>query len=132
MFVGQQQLLLLALGVIVIGIAIVVAISVFNASAMESNREAVISDLTNIALTAQQYYRKAAILTGGSNSFTGWTIPTGLLQTSNMSTSVTATIAAQSVTLVGLGTEIGKDGSSVVGVTMVVGPNAIVSTTVNN
>ena len=129
---GQQQLLLLSLGVIVIGIAIVVAISVFNASAMESNREAVISDLANIALMAQQYYRKPAILTGGSNSFKGWTIPPALRQTSNMSTTVTATVAAQTVTLVGLGTEIGKDGSSVVGVTMVVGPNAIVSTTVNN
>lgn len=129
---GQQQLLLLVLGVIVIGIAVVVAISVFTASAMESNREAVIIDLTNIALTAQQYYRKAAILTGGSNSFTGWTVPPALVQTLNMGTPVNVTIAAQSVSLVGLGTEIGKDGSTVVGVTMVVGPNAIISTTVNN
>ncbi|MCX6169096.1 MAG: hypothetical protein NTX65_07150 [Ignavibacteriales bacterium] len=99
---------------------------------MESNREAVIIDLTNIALTAQQYYRKAAILTGGSNSFTGWTVPPALVQTLNMGTPVNVTIAAQSVSLVGLGTEIGKDGSTVVGVTMVVGPNAIISTTVNN
>lgn len=130
---GQQQLLLLALGVLVIGIAVVVAISVFNASAMETNREAVIVDLTNIALMAQQYYRKPAILKGGSSySFTGWTIPPALLQTSNMSTAVTASVAAQSVILVGLGTEIGKDGSTVVGVTMVVGPNSIISTTVNN
>ncbi len=129
---GQQQLLLLALGVLVIGIAVVVAISVFTVSAIESNREAVIIDLTNIALIAQQYYRKATILTGGSNTFTGWTIPPALLQTSNMSTAVTASVAAQTVSLVGLGTEIGKDGTNVVGVTMIVGPNSIISTTVNN
>jgi hypothetical protein len=49
-----------------------------------------------------------------------------------MSTAVVATIAAQSISLVGRGTEIGKDGSTVVGVTMVVAPNSIISTTVNN
>jgi hypothetical protein len=130
--VGQQQLLLIVLGVLVIGIAIVVAISVFNASAMETNREAVIIDLTNIALMAQQYYRKPAILNGGSYTFNNWAIPPPLVQTSNMSVAVTATVAAQSVILVGLGTEIGKDGSTVVGVTMVVGPNSIISTTINN
>ncbi len=129
---GQQQLLLIVLGVIIVGIAVVVGINVFTASASQSNRDAVIADLTNIAAMAQQYYRKPTALGGGGNTFTGWTVPASLSPTANMSAAVTPTIAAQTVTLVGVGTENGNDGATVVKVTMVVGPNSITSTTINN
>lgn len=129
---GQQQLLLIVLGVIIVGIAVVVGINVFTASASQANRDAVIADLTNVASMAQQYYRKPSALGGGGNTFTGWTVPTNLSQTGNMSAAITPTVAAQSITLVGVGTETGNDGSAKVKVTMVVGPNSITSTTVNN
>ncbi|MEW5842733.1 MAG: hypothetical protein AB1775_05680 [Bacteroidota bacterium] len=127
---GQQQLLLIVLGVIIVGIAVVVGINVFTASSTSSNRDAVISDLTNLASIAQTYYRKPTALAGGNNTFTGWTVPTPLATTGNGT--YTATVAAQSVTLVGTGTQLGNNGSSNVQVTMVVGPNVITSTTVNN
>ncbi len=127
---GQQQLLLIVLGVIIVGIAVVVGINVFSASSSQSNRDAVISDLTNLASMAQQYYRKPTALGGGNNAFTAWTIPTNLATTGNGT--YTATVAAGSVTLVGLGNQVGNDGSTNVKVTMVVGPDAITSTTVNN
>ena len=127
---GQQQLLLIVLGVIIVGIAVVVGINVFTASSMDANRNAVISDLTNLASMAQQYYRKPTALAGGNQTFTGWTIPSSLDTTANGTYS--ATVAAQKVTLVGKGTDKGNDGTTVVKVTMVVGPNAITSTTVNN
>jgi Tfp pilus assembly protein PilE len=127
---GQQQLLLIVLGVIIVGIAVVVGINVFTASSSQANRDAVISDLTNNASMAQQYYRKPKALSGGGYTFTGWTVAPPLDTTSNGI--YTATITAQSVTLVGTGTEKGNNGTSAVKVTMVVGPNSITSTTINN
>ena len=127
---GQQQLLLIVLGVIIVGIAVVVGINVFTASSTSSNRDAVISDLTNLASMAQTYYRKPTALGGGNNTFTGWTVPAQLDTTGNGTYS--ATVAAQSVTLVGVGNQTGNDGTAKVKVTMVVGPNVITSTTVNN
>jgi hypothetical protein len=127
---GQQQLLLIVLGVIIVGIAVVVGINVFTASSSSSNRDAVISDCTNLASLAQQYYRKPTALGGGENSFTGWSIPTQLATTGNGT--YTATVAAASVTLVGTGTQNGNDDTNPVKVTMVVGANTITSTTINN
>lgn len=127
---GQQQLLLIVLGVIIVGIAVVVGINVFTASSTQANRDAVIADLTNLASLAQQYYRKPTALGGGGNSFNNWQIPAQLDTTGNGT--YTATVAAQSVTLVGVGNETGNNGTSPVQVTMVVGPNRITSTTINN
>ena len=127
---GQQQLLLIVLGVIIVGIAVVVGINVFTASSVQANRDAVISDMTNLASMSQQYYRKPTALGGGGNTFTGWTIPGNLQSTANGS--YTATVAAQSVILVGAGNETGDDGSTPVNVRMVVGPNAIDTTTIQN
>src|SRR3989339_713227 len=123
---GQQQLLLIVLGVIIVGIAVVVGINVFTASSSQANRDATISDLTNLASLAQQYYRKPTALGGGGNTFTGWTLPASLDTTCNGTYSVT--VAAQTVTIVGTG----NNGTSAVQVTMVDGPDRITSTTINN
>ena len=127
---GQQQLLLIVLGVIIVGIAVVVGINVFTVSSANANRDAVIADMTTLAAMAQQYYRKPTAMGGGGNAFTNWEIPTTLESTANGSYS--ATVAAQSVTLAGVGNEIGNDGSDSVRVSMVVGRNAITSTTITN
>jgi hypothetical protein len=62
---GQQQLLLIVLGVIIVGIAIAVGISMFKSSAVDANRSAVASDLANLASKAQRYYRTPVELGGG-------------------------------------------------------------------
>lgn len=80
---GQQQLLLIVLGVIIVGIAVVVGINVFTASSSQANSDAVIADLTNLASLAQQYYRKPLALGGGGNSFVGYAIPAQLASTGN-------------------------------------------------
>ena len=100
---GQQQLLLIVLGVIVVGIAVVVGINLFNANAVSSNRDGVVSDLNNLGAMAQQYYKKPTSMGGGGNTFTGWALPTELDTTANGS--YVATINAQSVSIVGTGTE---------------------------
>ena len=80
---GQQQLLLIVLGVIIVGIAVVVGINLFNASAEEANKDGVVSDCTNLGAMAQQYFKKPLSMDGGGNSFVGWTVPTGLATTAN-------------------------------------------------
>ena len=72
---GQQQLLLIVLGVIIVGIAIVVGINLFNANAVSANRDGVISDLNNLGALAHQYYNKPTSMAGGGNSFAGFAIP---------------------------------------------------------
>ena len=132
---GQQQLLLIVLGVIIVGIAVVVGINVFTASSANANRDAVISDLTTLAAMAQQYYRKPVAMGGGGNTFNGgtaaWAVPPSLDTTANGIYTQTA-IAANSVTLKGVGNEYGNNGTAGVEVTMVVGRNKITSTTINN
>ncbi len=71
---GQQQLLLIVLGVIIVGIAIAVGISMFKSSAVDANRSAIASDLANLASKAQRYYRTPVELGGGGNSFVGFTL----------------------------------------------------------
>lgn len=68
---GQQQLLLIILGVIIVGIAVAVGITMFQDNALSATRDAMTADLVNLASKAQQYYRKPASLGGGGNSFTG-------------------------------------------------------------
>ena len=108
---GQQQLLLIVLGVIVVGIAVVVGINLFTANAVSSNRDGVVADLNNLGAMAQQYYRKPTAMGGGGHTFTGWTIPTKTDTTPNGI--YAATISAQSITIVGTGTELNA-GSKIV------------------
>jgi len=103
---GQQQLLLIVLGVIVVGIAVVVGINLFNASAEEANKDGIVSDCTNLGAMAQQFYKKPASMGGGANSFVGWSIPTGLLTTANGGYGV-AGLSATNATITGTPTEYG-------------------------
>ena len=67
---GQQQLLLIVLGVIIVGIAIVVGINLFNANAESSTKDALTSEGNNLGALAQQYYMKPTSMGGGGNDFT--------------------------------------------------------------
>lgn len=70
---GQQQLLLVILVTIIVGIATVVAINVFGTSAESANRDAVRQDILTIAAAAQGWYIKPIMMAGGGNSFVGMT-----------------------------------------------------------
>jgi type II secretory pathway pseudopilin PulG len=100
---GQQQLLLIVLGVIIVGIAVLLGIYVFQASSVENKRDVVINESVNIASLAMQYYKKAKLYGGGQYSFTGWEIPADLQTTNNGS--YTAQVYADSVIITGTGNE---------------------------
>ncbi|MCZ7602188.1 MAG: hypothetical protein M5R37_04940 [Melioribacteraceae bacterium] len=108
---GQQQLLLIVLGVIIVGIAIFVGITLFQTNAAEAKRNNVTNELVNLAANAQQYYQRPTALGGGSRTFTGWQIPHELRTTANGS--YEATVAADQVTLVGTGNEVVTGNDSV-------------------
>ncbi len=108
---GQQQLLLILLGIILVGIAIIVGINLFRANAIETKRNNVTEELINLATLAQQYYMRPASLGGGSRSFLGWIVPAELSTTANGHFS--ATVAADKVELLGVGNEVVTDNDSV-------------------
>jgi Tfp pilus assembly protein PilE len=114
---GQQQLLLIILGVIVVGIAVAVGITMFSDSAISANRDALTNDLVNLASRAQQFYRRPTSLGGGGNSFSlltattaGMKFLTNNASNANGSYSIlvagTGTGTAATVTLQGIGTEV--------------------------
>jgi Tfp pilus assembly protein PilE len=141
---GQQQLLLIVLGVIIVGVAVAVGVSQFRSSAVDSNRQAVISDIVNLAAKAQRYYRTPAALAGGGQSFSGFalsSVDTGNANgsyslgtaapsdSSLASGSTTATTADQTVYVVGCGKE--QNGTNFVKVYATVSANNITTTIVD-
>lgn len=70
---GQQQLLLVILVTIIVGIATVVAINTFSSAADGANLDAVRNDLVSIAAAAQSYHMKPVMMGGGGRDFSGVT-----------------------------------------------------------
>ncbi len=71
---GQMQLLLVVLGVLLVGIAIAVGVTMFQGNAVESTRNAIINDLGFFAQRARAYYNKPTTSGGGGRSFNGLTL----------------------------------------------------------
>ena len=63
---GTQQLLLLVLAVLVIGIAVFVGVEMFGAESVRANKDAIINDLQNLAVDAVAFRRAPATMGGGS------------------------------------------------------------------
>ena len=97
---GQQQLLLIILGIIIVGIAIAVGISQFGAQSTESNKDAMTSNLVSLAANAYQYKIRPSTLGGGSNSYANYQIPSKMVNDDDGSYSVSA-VTPTTVTLVG-------------------------------
>jgi len=125
---GQQQLLLIILGVIIVGIAVAVGITMFKTNAVAANRDALVGDLTNLAARAHQYYRRPTSLGGGGQSFVGFTLTGRELRNPNMSADVTSTVTATNVTFVATGTEKGSSDAYIT-VTMQISADKIDTTT---
>ncbi|MGE5437073.1 MAG: hypothetical protein ACM3O3_07580 [Syntrophothermus sp.] len=94
---GQQQLLLIVLGVIIVGVAIVAGIALFNSGSVEATKDELVSQNMNIAANAQQWYKKPKAMGGGGEAFTGYIIPQKMTYTTGGT--YVALVAAQSITL---------------------------------
>jgi hypothetical protein len=101
---GQQQLLLIILGVIIVGIAIAVGISMFSSGTVQANKDAIINDLNNLAANGYQYRIRPTTMGGGGGQYTGYTIPTKLQTNENASYAV-GSVSATSMTFTGTSTQ---------------------------
>ena len=71
---GQQQLLLLVLGIVIVGLAVVVGIQAFGENQKKANADAITNDVIRIASDAQAWALKPTAFGGGNGKFTGVTL----------------------------------------------------------
>jgi len=102
---GQQQLLLIVLGLVVIAIAVVVGISLFRAHAISSKRDILINETIDMAAQAIGYYKREKAFGGGGKSFIDWQIPPQLQNTINGSYIIDQ-INKDEVVIIATGTEV--------------------------
>lgn len=69
---GQQQLLLLVLGIVIVGLAVVVGIQAFSENSKKANADALVNDAIRIVSDAQAWKLKPAAFGGGASK-TGFT-----------------------------------------------------------
>ncbi len=101
---GQQQLLLVILVTIIVGIATVVAINTFGGAADSANLDAVRQDVASIAAAAQGYYMKPEMLGGGGQDFTNLTFNTMAFAADSVSNDGLTAINANGVYAISGGT----------------------------
>ena len=80
---GQQQLLLMLIVIITMGVAIGLANQIFNSNSEEANKDYIASELLNLGTLAQQFFNRPLQMGGGNSSFKGWEIPNELETTIN-------------------------------------------------
>ncbi|NOY05587.1 MAG: hypothetical protein GXO82_02970 [Chlorobi bacterium] len=71
---GTIQYMLIIVGVIVVGLAVSVSVTIFGTNMKQSNTDALINDCMRLASKAQTYYSKPSYLAGGNHSFADITI----------------------------------------------------------
>ncbi len=76
---GQQQLLLLVLGIVIVGLAVVVGIQAFGENQKKANSDALVNDAIRIASDAQAWKLKPKAFGGGAElvgaaNFSGLTL----------------------------------------------------------
>ena len=99
---GQQQLLLVILGVILVGIAIAVGISQFGAHSQQANKDGVTESLVALGADAYAYKIRPGTLGGGGNSYVGYSVPSKLSSDDNGFSYATGTISASSCEIKGV------------------------------
>ncbi|RJP76416.1 MAG: hypothetical protein C4524_10080 [Candidatus Zixiibacteriota bacterium] len=132
---GSMQLLLIVLGAIIIGIAVLVALGAFSHSVAENNLDRVTEYLMELGVRAQKYYQMPAWLSGGGHSFIGLTAdPAGIEKLTNISANGYGTFSilvagnTTEVTLQGVGTEDGdRDGTNCTATLRVLSNNMIMT-----
>ncbi|MDX1439449.1 MAG: hypothetical protein R3284_06055 [Rubricoccaceae bacterium] len=113
---GQQQLLLLVLGIVIVGLAVVVGIQAFGENQKKANADALVNDGVRIASDMQAWVLKPTAFGGGNGSFGGVTFAdlgyestAGVYTNLNGAFELAASGAGQLIT----GTSVGSEGNTV-------------------
>lgn len=126
---GSQQILLILVGVIVVGLMIIAGISFANNYYETSNRDQLVSTLNDLSLLAQQHFKKPEAQGGGGGTYTGFSLPRQFRRTT--AGNFSATVRSNRVSFTATGKEIGRNGRTVVRVTARTDKNGIRITIVN-
>ena len=129
---GQQQLLLLILSAIIVGLAIVTGINMFGENAVQANKDAVMQDMLTIASRAQGWYRRPAQLGGGGRAYTGVSVDTLDFDGTNGNGTFTIAVTGNpdSAIITGTGVEDGDGDTNPLQMTITIGPDAAGALTV--
>jgi hypothetical protein len=127
---GSQQMLLLIIGVLMVGLMISVGTIMFADSSAASNRDAVANDLAAYASKAQAYQKKPKCLGGGGNSFVGFALMPSAVSNLNGTFSVSGATGTQ-VVIEGVGVEPGFDKTHPVKVAVQVRADSILVSELN-
>jgi hypothetical protein len=115
---GQQQLLLLVLGIVIVGLAVVVGIQAFGENQKKANADALVNDAIRIASDAQAWKLKPKAFGGGGDltdpiDFTGlqfvqlgYEVDAGVY--SNLNGDFTLVATATEVTITGINVQNGN------------------------
>ncbi|OGU73257.1 MAG: hypothetical protein A2V93_03045 [Ignavibacteria bacterium RBG_16_34_14] len=102
---GQQQILLIVLGIIIVGIAIAISIQLFRQGAIDNKRDLLVNECNSLASMAIGYYKKPREFGGGGRSFLGWAIPGSMQSTTTGNYTITI-IQQDELEITGTGTEV--------------------------
>lgn len=120
---GTQQFLLILFSLIVLGLISYSGFVIMHNSNVSSNREQLITNLYDIGLMAQDFYKKSIDKNDGDGTYLGWKLPD---QFNNYSIgSFDVSIKDKRIDLSAVGTQIGKNNKTNVHVTACVDNNGI-------
>lgn len=113
---GQQQLLLIILGVIIVGIAVAIGITLFGDNSVSADKDAMTTDMLHLASKARHYYGRPTSMGGGGHSFTNLTMDK--MVTSNFQNNANGyyellSVASDSVVFQGTGKVVTPGGDSI-------------------
>ena len=129
---GQQQLILIILAVVIIALAIVGGIIYFKDTAADLNRQAVRKDLEHLTSLAKLHYRAPRSIGGGGNTFDGFTVSPEFAKNANGTYLHTKDgHDANHIHFEGFGVENGQDGVNPIHIEYRVEINKITITTHN-
>ena len=126
---GQQQILLIVLALIIVGVAIAISVQLFRANAIEAKRDILVEETTYLGTMAIQYFKKPTELGGGNQDFTGWQVPSQMVQTANGNFMIAA-VTPDEVTITGTGSEV-VTGTDSIKVQTIVTANGIQTIVIN-
>lgn len=128
---GQQQLLLLILAAVIVGVAITLGINMFAQNSAQANQEAVMQDVLTIASRAQAWYRRPVQMGGGGRTFSGMTLADLNFPQSNANGGFAlSSLSATSATITGTGVEDADQDGNELQIACVISPDSVVSMTI--
>jgi hypothetical protein len=120
---GRQQFILIIFSLIVVGIIVYSGFVMMHNSNVNSNREQLITNLYDIGLTAQDYFKKSAAKNEGDGSYLGWKLPDQFCNSAAGSFDVS--IKDKRIDINAIGSQTGKNNKTSIHVTGRVDNNGI-------